>query len=289
VSDDWFDAAAHELIVRRMLLALRVPPAAIAFGPPRWRAFVSRLAHWRSVRQRLTEEQWRRSTRGVPVLLYHAFGEEPSRFVIPPRTFARQLRLLALLGYRVVPYGDLTSALRSESRTAVLTIDDGYADNGADAAALLERRGFGATVFVVTGRLGADNDWSDTPPLRGRPLLAAGDLGRLRARGLEFGAHTRTHPALPDLPDETVAEEIGSSRSELEQALGEPVHSFAYPYGRVDERAVAAVRRAGFVSACTTDPRPARLDDDPFLIPRIEIKRSDSLLRFLLKVWFGGR
>jgi len=50
VSDDWFDAAAHELILRRALLALRIPPAALAFGPPRWRAFVSRLAHWRSVK-----------------------------------------------------------------------------------------------------------------------------------------------------------------------------------------------------------------------------------------------
>lgn len=289
MSDDWFDAAAHELILRRALLALRIPPAALAFGPPRWRAFVARLAHWRSVRQRVTAEQWRQSTRGVPVLLYHAFGEEQGRFVIPPRTFARQMRLLSLLGYRVVSYGDLTSALRSGSRTAVLTMDDGYADNGGDAAATLERHGFGATVFVVSGRLGADNDWSDVPPLRGRPMLTADDLRRLRARGLEFGAHTRTHPALPDLGDDALAEEIGSSRSELESALGEPVDSFAYPYGRVDERAVAAVRRAGFVSACTTEPRPARVDDDPLLIPRIEIKRSDSLPRFLLKVWFGGR
>lgn len=289
MSDDWFDAAAHELILRRVLLAMRVPPALLAFGPPRWRAFVSRLAHWRSVRRRTTAEEWRRSTRGVPVLLYHAFGEEPSRFVIPLRTFARQLRLLALLGYRVVPYGELAMALRSGSRTAVLTIDDGYADNGADAAAVLERRGFGATVFVVSGRLGADNDWSDVPPLRGRPMLAAEDLRRLRGRGLEFGAHTRTHPALPDLGDDELAEEIESSRSELERTLGEPVRSFAYPYGRFDERAVAAVRRAGFASACTTEPRPARVDDDPLLIPRIEIKRSDSLPRFLLKVWFGGR
>jgi peptidoglycan/xylan/chitin deacetylase (PgdA/CDA1 family) len=289
VSDDWFDAAPHELILRRALLALRVPPAPLAFGPARWRAFVSRLVGWRSVKRGMTAEEWRRTTTGVPVLLYHAFGEEPSRFVIPPRTFARQMRLLALLGYRVVPFDDLAEALRARSRTAVLTMDDGYADNGVDAAAVLERHGFGATVFVVTGRLGADNDWSDEPPLRGRPMLADEDLRRLRARGFELGAHTRTHPALPGLSDAAAAEEVASSRSELEQVLGEPVRSFAYPYGLVDERAVAAVRRAGFAGACTTEPRPARLDDDPLLVPRIEIKRADSLLRFLVKVRFGGR
>jgi len=51
---------------------------------------------------------------------------------------------------------------------------------------------------------------------------------------------------------------------------------------------MAAVERAGFASACTTEPRPARLHDHPLLIPRIEIKQQDSLLRFLRKVWLGG-
>jgi hypothetical protein len=48
------------------------------------------------------------------------------------------------------------------------------------------------------------------------------------------------------------------------------------------------VRRAGFTSACTVEGRLARLSDDPLRVPRIEIERSDSLLRFLLKVWFGA-
>jgi peptidoglycan/xylan/chitin deacetylase (PgdA/CDA1 family) len=110
----------------------------------------------------------------------------------------------------------------------------------------------------------------------------------LSERGIEFGAHTRTHCSLPDVADETVAAEVESSRVELEQALGTPVRTFAYPYGRVDDRALAAVERAGFASACTTEPRPARLHDHPLLIPRIEIMRQDSLLRFLRKVWLGG-
>jgi peptidoglycan/xylan/chitin deacetylase (PgdA/CDA1 family) len=289
VSEDWFDAAPRELILRRALLALRLSPGCLArLGPARWTAFASRLAYWRSLRGRTTREEWRRLTGGVPVLLYHAFGDEPSRFVIPTRVFARQMRVLALLGFRVVPYGELADALRAGNRrTAVLTLDDGYADN-AEIAAILERHGFGATVFVVSGRLGGVNDWSDAAPLRDRRLLSVEELVQLRARGFEPGAHTRTHPALPDLDDEAIAPEVDSSRRELEQALGAPVRFFAYPYGRADDRAVAAVRAAGFAGACTTEPRPARLGDDPLLLPRIEIKRSDSLLRFLTKVWFGG-
>lgn len=296
------DGSPRELILRRAMLALRVRPTMLAAlgrvvpgaaAKQAWFIFVSNFAYWAAVRRRLGADQWVRLVRGVPVLLYHAFSEhdEASRFVVTKRTFARQMRALSLLRFNVLPYGELAQAMRDgrlPRRTAVLTIDDGYTDNGEIAAGILERHGFGATIFVVSGRLGADNDWSDTPPLRGRRLLSAEQLAPLSERGIEFGAHTRTHCSLPDVADETVAAEVESSRVELEQALGTPVRTFAYPYGRVDDRALAAVERAGFASACTTEPRPARLHDHPLLIPRIEIMRQDSLLRFLRKVWLGG-
>lgn len=296
------DGSPRELLLRRAMLALRARPAELASlgrlvpgaaGKQAWYVFVSNFAYWKAVRERLGADEWMGLVCGVPVLLYHAFSEhdESSRFVITKREFARQMRVLALLRFKVVPYGELALAMREgrlPTRTAVLTIDDGYTDNADIAAAILERHGFGATIFLVSGRLGADNDWSDAAPLRGRPLMSIEQLDPLRTRGIEFGAHTRTHCSLPDAADETVAAEVESSRVELEQALGSPVLAFAYPYGGVDDRAVAAVERAGFASACTTEPRPARLHDHPLLTPRIEIKREDSLLRFLRKVWLGG-
>jgi peptidoglycan/xylan/chitin deacetylase (PgdA/CDA1 family) len=301
----WFaDAAPREMILRRSVLTLRAPPSLLAAlgrvvpGEERkqqWFTFVSNCAYWTPVRERLTRTEWKQLARGVPVLLYHAFSddEEPNRFVISKRVFARQMRLLSLLGFTVLTYDAFVELLRDgrlpPPRTAVLTIDDGYADNGEIAAAILERHGFGATIFLVSGRLGAVNDWSDAAPLRGRELLTVSQIESLRKRGIEFGAHTRTHPCLPDVADETVADEVESSRWDLEEALGIPVRTFAYPYGRLDDRAVAAAERTGFVGACTTDPRLARLDDHPLLIPRIEIRRRDPLWRFLRKVWFGGR
>jgi peptidoglycan/xylan/chitin deacetylase (PgdA/CDA1 family) len=297
------DGSPRELVLRRSMLSLRARPAMLAAlgrlvpGAGRkqqWFIFVSNYAYWDAVRKRLAPDTWRQLAHGVPVLLYHAFGEvdESSRFVVTRRVFARQMRLLSLLRYTVLPYDEFARSIREgrlpPPRTAVVTIDDGYVDNGDIAAPILESHGFGATIFLVSGRLGAVNDWSDAAPLRGRRLLAAQRLDSLRKRGIEFGAHTRTHRSLLDLADETMAEEVESSRKELEHALGNPVDTFAYPYGRLDDRAVAAVERAGFLSACTTDPRLAGLDDDPLLIPRLEIKRSDSLPLFLRKVWFGG-
>jgi peptidoglycan/xylan/chitin deacetylase (PgdA/CDA1 family) len=300
----WFtDTTTREVVVRRTLLALHVPPAMVAsagrFLPPQrqklWFALVSNLAYWSAVRRTLGRAEWKRVARGVPVLLYHAFSKngEDNRFVVDGRSFARQMRLLSLLRWRVVGYGELARTLQDGGlpppRTAVLTIDDGYADNADIAAPILERHGFTATIFVVSGRLAATNDWSDAPPLRGRALLSQNQLEQLRARRIELGAHTVTHPSLPELQDDAVALEVQGSRAQLEEVLGEPVQLFAYPYGRLDARAVEAARRAGYVSACTTEPRLARADDDPWRIPRLEVKHGDSLWRFLAKVWLGAQ
>jgi len=305
LSAAWFsDAAPHELILRRALLALRARPALLAaFGrflpsrtsQERWQTFVDRIAYWDEIRQRSTRDEWARLTRGVPVLLYHAFDEQRGlgRFVLPKRAFARQMLLLSLLRFRVIPYGDFAHALVEGTlpapRTAVVTIDDGYADNLSVAGRVLARHGFPATVFLVSGRLGDVNNWSDAVPLRGRRLLSAEEASTLRKQGLEVGAHTRSHPSLPDLREQAIVDEVAGSRSDLERALGEPVRVFAYPYGVAGERAVECVRRAGFISACTTEPRLAQIADDPFLVPRIEIKGTDSLVRFLVKLCFGGR
>jgi len=107
----------------------------------------------------------------------------------------------------------------------------------------------------------------------------------MRERGHELGAHTRTHCSLPDAADAEIGEQIGGSRRDLEAELGAEIETFAYPYGRHDERAVEAAEAAGFLAACTTHPARTRLDQNPLCIPRIEVKGSDPLWTFLRKLW----
>jgi peptidoglycan/xylan/chitin deacetylase (PgdA/CDA1 family) len=300
----WFsDSTVREVAVRRLLLALRVPPQRLVWLGrllPSRRArevrfgFVSRYTFWLGVREAMDGEEWRQTTHGVPVLMYHAFSsdDEHDRFVISKRAFARQMRLLKLLRYEVISLDDLAQALREHRplprRAAVITIDDGYRDNLEIATPILRRRHFPATVFLVSERLEGENDWDGEGAVSGRPLLSLEQIERMRADGILFGAHTRTHCVLPELEDAAVSEQIGGSRRDLERALGRPVPTFTYPYGRYDERSVEAVAEAGFLAAATTWARPARLGDDPLRIPRIEIEGSDSPLRFLRKLRLGG-
>jgi peptidoglycan/xylan/chitin deacetylase (PgdA/CDA1 family) len=281
---------------------LRVPPAALAllgFAIPGrgrkqvWFGFLSRYAFWLGARRGMSRRRWLQTTRGVPVLMYHAFtdGEDRERYVLPRRSFARQLRLLAALRYRVVSFEQLAQTLREglppPHRSVVLTVDDGYRDFEL-VQPLLERHRASATLFLVSRLLGRENEWTSRGEAARRPLLDVEQVRRVRAGGTLLGAHTRMHPSLPEIEDVRVEEEIEGSRKDLEELLGEPIRTFAYPYGRLDERAVAAVARAGFAAACTTESRLARLGDDPLLIPRIEIKGEDSIPTFLRKLWFGG-
>ncbi|MDX6504514.1 MAG: hypothetical protein QOE29_1639, partial [Gaiellaceae bacterium] len=147
---------AREAVLRRLLLALRVPPAALALvarGLPektadRWFDFTYGLGYWRGVRRAAGRDLWLRLRRGTLVLAYHAVGaagEEPSRYVVPERRLAAQLRWLARRGYRVLALEEYLRCRRASElpppKSVVLTFDDGYRDNATLLAPLLERAG----------------------------------------------------------------------------------------------------------------------------------------------------
>jgi peptidoglycan/xylan/chitin deacetylase (PgdA/CDA1 family) len=111
---------------------------------------------------------------------------------------------------------------------------------------------------------------SAPPPDAGTLTLEA--LLRLAASDTAtIGAHTVDHVRLRDRPAREQQDTIAGSKRALEQALGQAVPHFAYPFGRrddFDDRSVDAVRSAGFDTACTTIPGTARSSTDPYRLPR---------------------
>lgn len=73
------------------------------------------------------------------------------------------------------------------------------------------------------------------------------------ARDFDIGAHTMTHPRLPQVSDEEAEKEIRESRIYLQKVTGQAVATFCYPRGEYVPKHVPMVQRAGFSYARTTD------------------------------------
>jgi len=103
-------------------------------------------------------------------------------------------------------------------------------------------------------------------------MMRSDQVAALHARGMEIGAHTRSHPILAEVDAATARGEIEAGRDCLEGIIGSRVRLFAYPNGRPvrDYKAehVALVRSMGFDGAVSTAWGAARNGADPFQIPR---------------------
>jgi peptidoglycan/xylan/chitin deacetylase (PgdA/CDA1 family) len=106
---------------------------------------------------------------------------------------------------------------------------------------------------------------------------------------IEVGAHTVTHPVLPTLPLAAQCEEINQSRRQLEQLLGRPVESFAYPHGMVTPQTVRIVADAGFRAACASHQDVARANTSVLQLPRLWPANSDgATFEHWLRGWVHG-
>ncbi len=75
--------------------------------------------------------------------------------------------------------------------------------------------------------------------------------------------------------------------NDLADALGEPVETFAYPYGRWNDSTAQAVARAGFGCALTVETGRNSAATPPYALRRVEIHGDESFFRFVLAVVFG--
>lgn len=223
------------------------------------------------------------------VLMYHALEDGARarwRWAVTRQAFAAQLDLLQELGCGTPTVSELLATPQPARRSVAITFDDGYVDNLA-AAEELRRRGMRATWYVVAGSLGDRPRWKADGGPTGR-LMSATELRELRAAGMEIGSHTMSHQRLTSLAPEQRRQEIEASRTVLEDTLGSAVHAFAYPYGDFDADVTAAVRTAGYSSACTTQPGWALRDGDALRIRRLTVFNEDGTARFARKLAFAS-
>lgn len=182
-----------------------------------------------------------------------------------------QIQLLQSLGYHTMTMADLAAG-KGDSRSVVMTFDDGYEDFYTTAYPIFKKYGWTATLYIITNKIGGN-------------YMTWDQIRELQAAGFEIGDHTLDHFALNTLSVEQQRHQIIDSKHDLEQQLGRPVTAFCYPSGRYNADTIQIVKDAGYTSATTTVPGLVRVGSDPFLYQRVrmnpDMSQSELLHLFL--------
>jgi peptidoglycan/xylan/chitin deacetylase (PgdA/CDA1 family) len=220
------------------------------------------------------------------ILAYHGVapsdqGEDPHNLRVPPARFRAQVESLLGTGFEIVTVADLADRAgggEPPPGLAALSFDDGMEDNHSVLLPILREYGIPATVYVTTGLIGEANPW--LAPESGARMMTEEELRALARAGIELGAHTVTHPDMSLLGHDECLREMTESREALERLAGGPVRTFAYPFCRYNESAVAAAADAGFLAAVTCEGRGGW---SPYELRRAMITGKDGWPSFLLK------
>lgn len=232
--------------------------------------------------------------RPVPILTYHNIGDAP------PGATHRGLYLslpkfrahLAALGRHHCAGLSMDEGLphlrgTSSGRAAIITFDDGYADNVEYALPVLREHGCTATCYLVASQIGGSNVW-DWDEVRARkPLMDLSLVRQWLGAGMKVGSHTLTHPRLSGLDRASKRREIVDSKALLEDRLGVPIQHFCFPYGDHDPECLELVREAGYVTAVTTQRGRVRPGQSLYSLPRIgnSGKRSRFVFQARALAW----
>ena len=113
----------------------------------------------------------------------------------------------------------------------------------------------------------------DIPKNIGKNLIMSWEeVKEMNENGIDFGAHTVTHPILTNISLSQAKQEIIQSKIDIEKRLKTTVKSFCYPNGQADDfnnEIINIIRESGFNCAVTTIPKTVEPDANLFNLGRI--------------------
>lgn len=222
-----------------------------------WKDFITYF-HAPQQEQIITKEVYQKPTEeasvGLPIIVYHSVrpnfvGQtaEVKRYTVEPEVLDSELAYLRDNNYHVVSLEALSryfdNGIPLPSKPIVLTFDDGWKNQYVYAFPILKKYGFTATFFVFTSAIGHKN------------FMTWDQIREMDSAGMTIGGHSRTHPYLTKITDPVaLTKEISGGKQVIEEHLGHPISTFAYPFGLYDATTTRAVLDAGYRIARTSKP-----------------------------------
>ena len=225
---------------------------------------------------------------GIPVLTYHHIlrDEENTRFrhtstTTSVRAFSNQMTWLRDMGYTTLTLYQLEDYVRNRSnlpaRAVVITFDDGLKSVSRYAYPVLKQYGMKATAFIISSRIKRHPQKWDPKSLQ---FMSISELNEIRDV-FDFQSHTHFlhrvdgyhRPILLSRSYHNILFDFAHSRRALAQ-FNPHVLYLSYPFGGYN---VTAANDAGFHMAVTTVKGKVKPGDNPMLLKRLYILRTDSL------------
>jgi len=223
------------------------------------------------------------------VITYHGVGACPTPdrlhncLCLSTATFAAHMEFLAR-HRQVVPLEDVAEGRRPAGRPAVaITFDDGYRNVLTNAAPILARHRFPATVFVPTKWIGSVNSWDEGGDCFPLEIMGPDALREADQLGISVEAHGHQHIDLRTVDRATAADDLHQSVLALQAVIGRRPRYLAYPYGGQSSDVRALTEAAGFAAAFGFN----ELGAGTYGLERLSLDGSESRLRLRLKTAGG--
>jgi peptidoglycan/xylan/chitin deacetylase (PgdA/CDA1 family) len=217
----------------------------------------------------------------APILLYHHVSDANAgnRYYLSPQVFRAQLQALRDWGYTSITVSQMVSVLINggelPARPVVITFDDGNIDIYQNAFPIMQELGFVGTFYIVGNRL------------QSKYYVNAEQLQEMTKAGWEIGCHGMSHIDLTK-DHSVVGYEMATSRSVLEDALGVPIQTFAYPYGVIDDFVTTKVSEYRYLAGMGLGTSWEHTWGSIFYLSRIEVQSSYDMVKFAsLLPWSG--
>ncbi len=209
----------------------------------------------------------------APILLYHhiRFTDNPGRYDVSPDMFSAQMNALKEWGYTSVTVRDLVGVLRSggmlPEKTVVISFDDGDLDVYQNAFPVMKKLGLVGTFYIVSNRL------------KSTDFVTAEQLKEMAAAGWEIGSHSHSHIDLSKNHG-SIETESAHSKAVLEDALGETISTYAYPFGAFDATVGNGVASSGFTGAVGLGTSYIHSVHVVYYLSRIEVRGEYDMASF---------
>lgn len=109
-----------------------------------------------------------------------------------------------------------------------------------------------------------------------RVMLNWEEVSSMQAEGVSFGSHGLSHEIMTEIDEDRLREELTRSKAVIEERLGRPCLTLAYPNGNHDDRVRRLTEEAGYRCAVAVKSGTVRRDSDLFALNRFNLHENAS-------------